>query len=186
MLYPALRRRAAAYWRGERRNHMLQPIALINKAYLRLVDQRSETLTDREYEAVADIAERVRRRFDYVVLSRNFTMQAFLWAQIADFYVCPYGTAQHKISWINPVPGIVHAGENKRPVAARDGAYHAVEGGTLPSFFFSAVTRNDSTANDGRKDLFSYELDVAAFATYVEAAVLARGRSSNPSPVSPI
>ena len=40
LLYPQLRRRAAAFLRRERRDHTLQPTALVNEAYLRLVDQR--------------------------------------------------------------------------------------------------------------------------------------------------
>ena len=39
IIYQHLRRRAAAYLRDERRNHTLQPTALVNEAYLRLVDQ---------------------------------------------------------------------------------------------------------------------------------------------------
>jgi hypothetical protein len=131
----------------------------------------AETLTDYEQTAVVEIIALVGKRFDYVVLSGKYTMQAFLWAEIADFYVCPYGTAQHKIGWINPVPGIVHVGENKRPVANLDGAYHALQGGRPPSFFFGAVSRSDAVARDPRKDLFSYELDVPAFAAAVERGV---------------
>ena len=40
VIYQQLRRRAAAYLRAERRDHTLQPTALVNEAYLRLVDQR--------------------------------------------------------------------------------------------------------------------------------------------------
>jgi len=39
VIYRHLRRRAAAYLRGERRSHTLQPTALVHEAYLRLVDQ---------------------------------------------------------------------------------------------------------------------------------------------------
>jgi RNA polymerase sigma factor (TIGR02999 family) len=39
-IYRHLRERAAAYLRAERRNHTLQPTALVNEAYLRLVDQQ--------------------------------------------------------------------------------------------------------------------------------------------------
>lgn len=39
LVYDELRRRAAAHLRRERRNHTLQPTALVNEAYLRLVDQ---------------------------------------------------------------------------------------------------------------------------------------------------
>ena len=39
LVYDELRRRAAAYLRRERAGHTLQPTALVNEAYLRLVDQ---------------------------------------------------------------------------------------------------------------------------------------------------
>src|SRR5258705_9472583 len=41
LIYQELRRRAAAHLRRERRDHTLQPTALVNEAYLRLVDQRA-------------------------------------------------------------------------------------------------------------------------------------------------
>jgi RNA polymerase sigma factor (TIGR02999 family) len=40
LLYADLKRRAAAYLRVERPGHTLQPTALVNEAYLRLVDQK--------------------------------------------------------------------------------------------------------------------------------------------------
>ena len=40
LIYDELRRRAAAHLRRERRNHTLQPTALVHEAYLRLLDQR--------------------------------------------------------------------------------------------------------------------------------------------------
>ena len=39
LVYQELRRRAAAYLRGERIGHTLEPTALVHEAYLRLVDQ---------------------------------------------------------------------------------------------------------------------------------------------------
>jgi len=39
IVYQELRRRAAAHLRRERRNHTLQPTALVNEIYLKLVDQ---------------------------------------------------------------------------------------------------------------------------------------------------
>ncbi len=39
-VYEDLHRRAAHYLRGERAGHTLQPTALVNEAYLRLVDQK--------------------------------------------------------------------------------------------------------------------------------------------------
>ena len=41
VVYDELHRRAAAYLRRERRDHTLQPTALVNEAYLRLVDQHT-------------------------------------------------------------------------------------------------------------------------------------------------
>ncbi len=41
LVYGELRRRAGAYLRRERPNHTLQPTALVNEAYLRLVAQHS-------------------------------------------------------------------------------------------------------------------------------------------------
>ena len=41
LVYNELRRLARKYLRHERANHTLQPTALVNEAYLRLVDQRS-------------------------------------------------------------------------------------------------------------------------------------------------
>jgi RNA polymerase sigma-70 factor, ECF subfamily len=41
LVYAELRRLASNYLRHERVNHTLQPTALVNEAYLRLVDQRS-------------------------------------------------------------------------------------------------------------------------------------------------
>jgi RNA polymerase sigma factor (TIGR02999 family) len=40
-IYAELRGLAASYLRGERRDHTLQPTALVHEAYLRLVDQRA-------------------------------------------------------------------------------------------------------------------------------------------------
>ena len=40
LVYAELRRLAAKYLRRERVNHTLQPTALVNEAYLRLIDQR--------------------------------------------------------------------------------------------------------------------------------------------------
>jgi RNA polymerase sigma-70 factor, ECF subfamily len=40
VIYGELRRLAASYLRRERRDHTLQPTALVNEAFLKLVDQR--------------------------------------------------------------------------------------------------------------------------------------------------
>src|SRR5438477_1455734 len=40
LIYNELRRQAAGYLRSERRDHTLQTTALINEAYLKLIDQR--------------------------------------------------------------------------------------------------------------------------------------------------
>jgi len=40
-VYSELRRQAARSLRGERRNHTLQPTALVNEAFIKLIDQRN-------------------------------------------------------------------------------------------------------------------------------------------------
>jgi RNA polymerase sigma factor (TIGR02999 family) len=47
VVYQQLRRRAAAHLRAEGRDHLLQPTALVNEAYLRLIDQRQVTWQNR-------------------------------------------------------------------------------------------------------------------------------------------
>ena len=59
-VYDELHRMAARYLRRERPNHTLQPTALINEAYLRLVDQDSVTWENRAH--FFGIAAQVMRR----------------------------------------------------------------------------------------------------------------------------
>ena len=49
IVYGELRRLAASQLRSERRNHTLQPTALVNEAYLRLVGQRSVSWNNRAH-----------------------------------------------------------------------------------------------------------------------------------------
>ncbi len=60
MLYEELRRLAGSLLVGERAGHTLQPTALVNEAYLRLIDQRSVDAADRA--AFLGLAATVMRR----------------------------------------------------------------------------------------------------------------------------
>ena len=58
-VYPDLRQLAARHLKGERLNHTLQPTALLNEAYLKLVDQRNNDWRSRDhFLAVASTAMR--------------------------------------------------------------------------------------------------------------------------------
>jgi len=59
-LYDELRRLAASFLRHERANHTLQPTALVNEAYLRLIDQRAVTWENRAQ--VFGLAAQMMRR----------------------------------------------------------------------------------------------------------------------------
>ena len=61
LVYAELHRLAAAYLRGERANHTLQPTALVNEAYLRLAGIRDMQLRNRAhfYGAAAQVMRRV-------------------------------------------------------------------------------------------------------------------------------
>lgn len=136
----------------------------------------NQALIDAERRAVAETLARTGLRVDHVALSGCTTTEAFLWAEVADYYVCPYGSAQHKVAWINPVPGLVHAGQNKQPVASMDAGFYVRQQGAPPQFFFAAVTRRD-LADDARQDLFSYCLDPEAFTATLVADIAARAMS---------
>lgn len=61
LVYSELRKIAASYLRRQRPNHTLQPTALINEAYLKLVNQQSANFGDRAhfYAAAAQIMRRI-------------------------------------------------------------------------------------------------------------------------------
>lgn len=60
-IYPELRRMARAYLRRERRDHMLQPTALVNEVYLRLASHRQHGWQSRAhfFGATASIMRRI-------------------------------------------------------------------------------------------------------------------------------
>jgi RNA polymerase sigma factor (TIGR02999 family) len=59
LVYPELHRIAEGYFRHERRDHTLQPTALVNETYLRLVNQNLADCTDRvQFLAVAALLMR--------------------------------------------------------------------------------------------------------------------------------
>jgi RNA polymerase sigma-70 factor (ECF subfamily) len=60
LVYTELRRLAAAYLRRERRDHTLQPTALVHEAYLRLVQERSVDWQDRRH--FFSVAAKLMRR----------------------------------------------------------------------------------------------------------------------------
>jgi RNA polymerase sigma-70 factor, ECF subfamily len=60
LLYGELRRMAASYLSRERRNHTLQPTAVVHEAYLRLVDQKAVQWQNRQH--FFGVAAQVMRR----------------------------------------------------------------------------------------------------------------------------
>src|SRR5215467_3006713 len=61
LVYSELRRLASNYLRRERQNHTLQPTALVNEAYLKLIDQRSARWQNRAhfYGVAAQLMRRI-------------------------------------------------------------------------------------------------------------------------------
>jgi RNA polymerase sigma-70 factor (ECF subfamily) len=80
-LYPELRRRAAAYLRRERRGHTLQPTALVNEAYLRLLRQREISCQNRTH-VVALAAQMMRRILVDHARRRNMGKRSGRWARV--------------------------------------------------------------------------------------------------------
>ena len=60
LVYTELRHRASAQLRGERKNHTLQPTALVNETYLRLLAQRRVDWQNRAH--FFSLASRIMRR----------------------------------------------------------------------------------------------------------------------------
>src|SRR6202050_2862357 len=60
LVYSEMRRLAAAYMRRERSDHTLQPTALVNEAYLKLIEQRSVDWQSRAH--FFGIAAQIMRR----------------------------------------------------------------------------------------------------------------------------
>jgi RNA polymerase sigma factor (TIGR02999 family) len=61
LVYSELRRLASNYLRRERQNHTLQPTALVNEAYLKLIDQRNPRWQNRAqfYGVAAQLMRRI-------------------------------------------------------------------------------------------------------------------------------
>src|SRR3989440_9648023 len=61
LVYSELRRLARNYLRHERQNHTLQPTALVNEAYLKLIDQKSARWQNRAqfYGVAAQLMRRI-------------------------------------------------------------------------------------------------------------------------------
>lgn len=55
LIYDELRRRAASYMRRERRDHTLQPTAVVHELYIRLADQRIEWRSKAHFFGVASL-----------------------------------------------------------------------------------------------------------------------------------
>ena len=81
-IYQQLRRRAAAYLRAERRNHTLQPTALVNEAYLRLADQQDVVWQNRaQFFGVA--SQMMRRILVDHARRRNMHKRSGRWLRVS-------------------------------------------------------------------------------------------------------
>jgi RNA polymerase sigma factor (TIGR02999 family) len=81
LVYQELRRRAAAHLRRERRDHTLQPTALVHEAYLRLVDQKRVVWQNRaQFLAVA--SQMMRRVLVDRARARRMAKRDGNWARV--------------------------------------------------------------------------------------------------------
>jgi RNA polymerase sigma factor (TIGR02999 family) len=81
LVYQELRRRAAAYLRRERRDHTLQPTALVHEAYLRLVGQRGVSWQNRaQFYALA--SRMMRRILVDRARARRMEKRSGRWARV--------------------------------------------------------------------------------------------------------
>jgi RNA polymerase sigma-70 factor (ECF subfamily) len=80
LVYAELHRRAAACLRHERAGHTLQPTALVNEAYLRLVDQRVQWQNRAQFLALA--SQMMRRVLVDHARRRNMTKRSGKWVRV--------------------------------------------------------------------------------------------------------
>jgi len=81
LIYQELRRRAAAHLRRERRDHTMQPTALVHEVYLRLVDQRRAAWQNRaQFFAVA--SQMMRRILVDRARGRGAIKRSGRWARV--------------------------------------------------------------------------------------------------------
>ena len=81
LVYADLRRRAGAYMRRERRNHTLEPTALVHEAYLKLVDQHRATWQNRDqFFGVA--SQMMRRILVDRARARRMAKRSGRWARV--------------------------------------------------------------------------------------------------------
>jgi RNA polymerase sigma factor (TIGR02999 family) len=81
VVYDELRRRAAAHLRRERPGHTLQPTALVNEAYLRLVGQRAAWKNRGQFFGVA--AEIMRRILVDRARARRAAKRSGQWSRVS-------------------------------------------------------------------------------------------------------
>jgi RNA polymerase sigma factor (TIGR02999 family) len=82
LVYQELRRRAAVHLRRERRGHTLQPTALVNEVYLRLVDQDRAVWQNRA-QFLAVVSQLMRRLLVDRARARRMAKRSGRWARVA-------------------------------------------------------------------------------------------------------
>jgi RNA polymerase sigma factor (TIGR02999 family) len=82
LVYQELRRRAAVHLRRERRGHTLQPTALVNEVYLRLVDQDRAQWQNRA-QFLAVVSQLMRRLLVDRARARRMAKRSGRWARVA-------------------------------------------------------------------------------------------------------
>lgn len=81
VVYEELRRRAAVHLRRERRGHTLQPTALVNDVYLRLVDQQRAVWQNRG-QFLAVVSQLMRRLLVDRARARRMAKRSGRWARV--------------------------------------------------------------------------------------------------------
>jgi hypothetical protein len=134
---------------------------------------------------IQDIITASSPHFTFISLAGVDLLRALLWTRVVDFYIAHHGTVHHKIAWFSDAPGIVHAGRGTVPDSFMITTLHACQDRPVPNYVWGSVGRNDSSVNDGRKDLFSYYLGASELFAAIAPIVRERLRSSPLSISSP-
>jgi RNA polymerase sigma factor (TIGR02999 family) len=136
-IYPELRRMAGAYLRRERRDHVLQPTALVNELYLRLASHRRHEWQSRAhfFGATASIMRRIlvehararkRAKREHQAVQADVDRLSL---PVGDpVFVLELDAALDESSWCGrtrPLPGLRRTGAGQPRRLAREAAQRA-------------------------------------------------------------
>jgi hypothetical protein len=144
-------------------------LQLLDRHHIKRERARAEAVVAHAAELRSAVAHEIAAKVIVTDATRASLPVSIALAGRADFYFCHHGTQQHKIGWVYPTPGVIHAPPS---VVRRQPAHwtqHQSEGSVLPDYvpepLVAELSEADERANPGS---LNYRFaDPAAVVAYV-------------------